>query len=133
MQSLSCIKFDIYDFEKINDIHGNRAGDFILIELVSLIKKIIMESDIFTSCGGEEFLILLPHNELESLVKIRERIRTLVESHNFYWKRLPLKITLNLGAPLTGSTRINSRAALLEVADSNLLKTKKQWGDCVSG
>ena len=123
MQSLSCIEFDIDDFEKINHIHGNRAGDFILIELVSLIKKNIMETDIFTSYGGEEFLILLPPNELGSSVKIRGKIRTLVESHNFYWRKSTLKITINLGVPSTESTRINSRTPLLEVADSNLLKT----------
>jgi len=130
-QTLSCIILDIDDFKKINDIHGHRAGDFILVELVSLIKKNIRETDIFARYGGEEFVILLPDSDLKSSVKVGGKIRALVESKNFSWEKAILKITISLGISSIESGEIKSKEALLEWADKNLLKAKKKGKNCV--
>jgi len=123
--------FDIDNFKKINDIYGHRAGDFILTESVSLIKSNIRESDLFARYGGEEFVILLSDTSLKSSVKIAEKLRILVESYDFLWKEVVFKITISFGISSIESEGIDSKEALLEMADSSLLKAKKQGKNCV--
>lgn len=130
-KTLSCIMFDIDDFKKVNDFYGHRAGDFVLIELVSLIKKNIRESDLFARYGGEEFVILLPDNDMESSVTIAKKIRNLVELHDFIWKDVVLKVTISLGVSSTEDEGIDSKQALMEVADRNLLMAKNKGKNCV--
>jgi two-component system cell cycle response regulator len=130
-QALSCIIFDIDDFKKINDVHGHRAGDFILVELVTLIKNNIRESDLFARYGGEEFVILLPDISLKSSIKIAEKVRGLVESYDFVWKKKVLKITISLGVASSEKKGVDSNEALLEEADHNLLKAKRKGKNCV--
>lgn len=130
-QPLSCIIFDIDDFKQINDKHGHRAGDFILTELVFLVKNNIRESDLFARYGGEEFVILLPDNNLKSSVRMAKKIRALVESCDFIWRRFVLKITVSLGVASTKTEGIDSKDLLLEAADRNLLNAKKKGKNCV--
>jgi len=128
---LSFIMFDIDDFKKINDIHGHSAGDFILMELVSLVNKKVRKSDIFARYGGEEFAILLSDNNLKTSIRVAEKIRRLVEDHDFIWRDIILKITISLGVASTDSEEIDSKEALLETADRNLLIAKKKGKNCV--
>ncbi|MGE5339967.1 MAG: diguanylate cyclase [Candidatus Omnitrophota bacterium] len=72
---LSLIMFDIDHFKQINDRCGHDGGDRVLVTLVQLVKKCIRETDIFSRWGGEEFMLLLPHTNLENASKLAERIR----------------------------------------------------------
>ena len=80
---LAIIMFDIDHFKRINDTFGHDAGDRVLINLVQLVKKCIRDTDIFARWGGEEFMILLPHTNLENATKLAERIRVQVMQYNF--------------------------------------------------
>lgn len=130
-QILSLAMFDIDNFKKINDIYGHRAGDFVLTELVFLIKRNIRESDLFARYGGEEFVILLSDTSLKSAVKIAEKLRTLIESYDFNWQEMVLNITMSVGVASTESEGIDLKESLLEMADRNLLIAKKQGKNCI--
>ncbi len=80
---LSLTLFDIDDFKKINDRCGHLAGDNVLFELVTEIKQIIRATDSFGRWGGEEFLIVLPNETLESAINFCEKIRACVEKATF--------------------------------------------------
>ncbi|WP_299007314.1 diguanylate cyclase [uncultured Shewanella sp.] len=56
----SLVSFDIDDFKAINDRFGHGTGDWVLKKIVSNIKPLLRENDIFVRMGGEEFMILLP-------------------------------------------------------------------------
>ncbi len=80
---LSIIMLDIDHFKSINDTHGHDVGDKVLVALVTLIKKYIRDTDIFSRWGGEEFILLLPHTTLENAAKLAERIRQKIMEYHF--------------------------------------------------
>ncbi len=72
---LSLIMFDIDHFKKINDTYGHNTGDVILANVVSTIKPMIRETDLFARWGGEEFMILTPDTGKSGASEFAERIR----------------------------------------------------------
>jgi diguanylate cyclase len=86
---------DIDHFKKINDQYGHHAGDEVLVNVTSVIKSCLRESDMISRHGGEEFLVVLPQTDLESGQLLAERIRTSVENTRTTNERIAT--TLSLG------------------------------------
>jgi diguanylate cyclase (GGDEF)-like protein/PAS domain S-box-containing protein len=72
---ISLILFDIDDFKAINDKHGHDFGDKVLIKISNLVKNMLRDSDVFARWGGEEFIILMPHTNLEQAKNKADQIR----------------------------------------------------------
>ncbi len=89
----SLIMFDIDYFKKINDTYGHDIGDYILKEIVNLIKNNIRKNDLIFRWGGEEFIILLENVSKNKAFEIAENLRKLIQSHNFNG----IKITASFG------------------------------------
>lgn len=95
---LSLIIFDLDHFKKLNDNFGHDAGDFVLKHLAELIRKNgVREDDTFARYGGEEFVILLPKTNLKQSYEIAERLRKLVEAHQFLYENKKLPVTASIG------------------------------------
>ncbi|EQC45347.1 GGDEF domain-containing protein [Bacteriovorax sp. Seq25_V] len=95
---LSLIIFDLDHFKKLNDNYGHDAGDFVLKSMAELIRKNgVREDDTFARYGGEEFVILLPKTNLKQSYEIAERLRKLVESHDFIYDTNKLPVTASIG------------------------------------
>ncbi|MGA1845795.1 GGDEF domain-containing protein [Deferribacter abyssi] len=90
------ISYDIDDFKKINDTFGHITGDNTLIELTTLIKSILRESDVLARFGGEEFAILLPQTNKKGAVVLANKIRKTVANHNFTCLKKH-KLTISVG------------------------------------
>lgn len=95
---LSLIVFDLDHFKKLNDGYGHDAGDYVLKELASVIKGHgVRDQDVFARYGGEEFVILLPKTNLKQAFEIAERLRKLVEAHQFIYEEKRLPVTASIG------------------------------------
>lgn len=57
---LALLLFDIDRFKAINDVYGHYAGDKVLFEIASRVKKVIRKTDIVGRLGGDEFVIIQP-------------------------------------------------------------------------
>ncbi|MCB9096148.1 MAG: diguanylate cyclase [Arcobacter sp.] len=77
---LSIILLDIDNFKSINDTYGHQIGDEVLKEISKLILTNVREADVCVRWGGEEFLILLPHTNLDGAIVVAEKIRTTISS-----------------------------------------------------
>lgn len=71
---LSLIMYDVDNFKFINDTYGHSLGDKILKETAILVRESIRKGDIFCRWGGDEFLILLPHTNVEGAKIVAEKI-----------------------------------------------------------
>ncbi len=80
---LSLILTDIDHFKKVNDTHGHLAGDKILTEMGSLLKKFCRASDLAVRWGGEEFIIVMPETNIAGGTVLAEKIRAGVAAHDF--------------------------------------------------
>ena len=85
---LSLIVFDLSHFKESQPVFGHDAGDFVLKELAEVIRNnSVEENDTFARYGGEEFVILLPSTNLKRSFEIAERLRKLVEEHDFVYEK----------------------------------------------
>ena len=90
--ALSFIMLDIDYFKRVNDIHGHGVGDTVLIEYTKLISSILRDSDVFSRIGGEEFMIILPHANINDAELIAEKLRESVEKY-----KQVIPITMSFG------------------------------------
>ncbi|HIP52551.1 MAG TPA: sensor domain-containing diguanylate cyclase [Chromatiales bacterium] len=80
LQPLSCLFLDADHFKRINDTHGHVAGDQVLREMARRVSSQLRSSDIATRYGGEEFVVLLPHTDMQEARVLAERIREAISS-----------------------------------------------------
>lgn len=122
---LTLMVFDLDHFKKLNDGFGHDAGDYVLKEKARLIRENgIRQGDVFARYGGEEFCILLPNTNLKQGFEIAERLRKLIEKHEFIYdgKRLPVTASIGIADYRQGVT---NGTDLFKRADSAVYKSKE--------
>lgn len=122
---LSLIIFDLDHFKKLNDTWGHDAGDYVLKEMSNVIRTGgIRDRDIFARYGGEEFVILLPETNLKEGFGIAERLRRLIEQHNFVYEGSKLPVTASIGIA-DYRQGVNTGTDLFKRADQAVYKSKQ--------
>lgn len=76
---LSMIMFDIDHFKMVNDTYGHDVGDYVIKNIVDVVKKKIRNIDIFVRWGGEEFIILCPQTDSLSAATLAQKLRGDIE------------------------------------------------------
>ena len=80
---ISFILLDIDYFKNINDEYGHLNGDYVLKEVVRVLKDTMRESDFLCRWGGEEFVVLLNNTSLNEAEALAERMQICIEQHAF--------------------------------------------------
>ncbi len=132
--SVSIAMIDIDHFKSINDRFGHSCGDICLIELANILESVTRRSnDLCARYGGEEFIIFLSDTTLPEAVKISERIigklRNLDFSDHFEGEAPFLRVSI--GVASTKPNTNNSLNILIQEADDNLYKAKRNGRDRV--
>ena len=118
--SFSLIMFDLDNFKNINDTYGHDVGDRVLIEVVKSVGECLRKSDSFGRIGGEEFMILLPHTDINTAVEIADRIRHFISGHHI---EPAGEITISAG--VVQHTFQENLEVLVKRADIALYKAKE--------
>ncbi|HPI04238.1 MAG: putative diguanylate cyclase YcdT [Candidatus Aerophobetes bacterium ADurb.Bin490] len=53
------VYLDADNFKSVNDMHGHKAGDLLLVEIARIIRKHIRPTDMVARLGGDEFGVIL--------------------------------------------------------------------------
>lgn len=117
---LTLIMLDIDHFKKVNDAYGHLVGDQVLIEIAKLLESYKSEIGYIGRYGGEEFLIVLPGDEKESVMKIVEEVRAKVEDKLFTNENI--KLTVSLGVAFFENEELDG---FIKKADDKLYLAKK--------
>ncbi|MES2527546.1 MAG: GGDEF domain-containing protein [Bdellovibrionota bacterium] len=122
---LTLIIFDLDHFKKLNDGYGHDAGDYVLKEKSHIIRDHgIRQGDVFARYGGEEFCILLPNTNLKQGFEIAERLRSMIQKHEFMYdgKRLPVTASVGIADYRQG---VNTGTDLFKRADKAVYMSKE--------
>jgi diguanylate cyclase (GGDEF)-like protein len=97
-EPLGCILLDVDFFKQVNDRFGHAAGDEVLRRVARVLKDMTRPYDAVGRFGGEEFLVILPNTDRETLRIVAERLRTgLPEQVQTGEPASPLPITASFG------------------------------------
>jgi len=128
-EKFSVMMFDIDFFKKVNDTYGHLAGDYILKELATLVKKSLRKADICGRFGGEEFLILLPHTKASGALKLATKLNKLVKEYHFEYENKTIPIKISLG--ITSVSYSDSYHSIVQRCDEALYQAKENGRDRV--
>lgn len=123
--SLSVLFVDLDHFKQVNDLHGHRAGDEVLIEVARRLESVLRPGDTVARLGGDEFGVLLA-NVLgaELAVHVAERILHLV-SQPIRIGRNELVVNTSIGIA-TSEGHYESAASIIDDADLAMYRAKSQ-------
>ena len=122
---------DIDHFKWINDTHGHAAGDRVVNNVGALLKECLRGEDYVARYGGDEFVILLKHAEVDAAAKVAERIRTSVETQNFNvgLNGERVAVTFSMGLAVVDDGDLSE--TILRRADKALYRAKQMGRNCL--
>ena len=90
---------DIDNFKQANDLHGHDFGDYVIIRFTDIMKSNFRTDDILGRIGGDEFVVFIPVNDMESTIAKAEllvsSLRQTCSYHSSSWN-----ITSSIGIAL---------------------------------
>ncbi len=120
----TCIMLDIDHFKKFNDTHGHDVGDIVLRQTAEILQANVRSTDSVCRLGGEEFLVLCPHVDMDGAMICAEKLRSSVEQGRFTHDGTPLTVTMSLGVA-EFDREMTDEDALLKAADEALYASKE--------
>jgi len=119
-KKIALVMLDIDFFKKVNDTFGHLVGDATLKKIATLLKENLRKNDICARWGGEEFMIALEVDSLESAVEITQKMRVVIASHKM---DVVSKVTCSFGITLIKEDE-DKKSAFLR-ADEALYSAKE--------
>jgi two-component system cell cycle response regulator len=123
---LSLLILDIDYFKPINDNYGHDAGDDVLREFATRVRKSIRGIDLAARYGGEEFVIVMPETDMAVAAVVAERIRRRIAGEPFpiHKGNAAVDVTISIGlAGLAAAT--DTAETVLKRADQALYRAKR--------
>jgi two-component system, cell cycle response regulator len=121
------VLFDLDSFKAYNDTCGHLAGDSVLQSVAASIAAGCRESDRAYRFGGEELIIVLPEQSLESAAVVAERMRAGVEALAIPHpgRGTGAVVTISAGVASLSESDSDNVAAVLKRADDALYRAKE--------
>ena len=114
---------DLDHFKQVNDDHSHVVGDLVLKQTALLMRQALREGDVLARYGGEEFTALLVNTPLLEARAVAERLRSVVQAHDWQAVSAGLQVTVSVGL-----TDVSSGQALQDAvadADRQLYRAKQ--------
>jgi two-component system, cell cycle response regulator len=122
---LTVLILDIDYFKSINDTHGHDAGDDVLQDFATRIRKSIRGIDLACRYGGEEFVVVMPETDMAVATMVAERLRRRIASEPFPIQKgaRMIEVTISIGIAALGPN--DDAAAVIKRADQALYRAKR--------
>jgi diguanylate cyclase (GGDEF)-like protein len=75
---LTAFALDLDGFKAVNDRYGHQAGDEVLVEVASALRRVVRAQDTVVRVGGDEFCVLAPETDRYAATQLARRLRDAV-------------------------------------------------------
>ncbi|HEU4883104.1 MAG TPA: diguanylate cyclase [Longimicrobium sp.] len=123
-RALTVAMLDLDHFKGVNDRFSHAVGDEVLRTVARILRDNTRGVDVVARYGGEEFCLILVETRLEEGARLCDRLRGLVERHDWSALRPGLAVTITAG--VAGLHESEAPDALLAAADVRLYAAKHQ-------
>ena len=133
-QPLGVALLDLDYFKQINDEHGHLAGDQVLRETASVIRRQLRQRDFLCRYGGEEFLLVFPDTGHKGCKTALEKLRQAISRHYILIGKgeRKLHVTISAGGCCLSPSEEHSQASteklarrMVEQADTLMYQAKR--------
>jgi diguanylate cyclase (GGDEF)-like protein len=121
--SSSVLLIDLDHFKSVNDNFGHLAGDEVIRIISNVIRRNVRRTDVVGRLGGEEFIVFLPHTNLEGALVAADRVRRIISESEITYKDDQIAVTASIGAASTG-VEITDVEQLLQAANVAMCTAK---------
>lgn len=121
-QPCALLFLDLDDFKAVNDRHGHKAGDAVLVAVAERALAAVRQNDTVARWGGDEFIVLLENATPDLPAAIARRLRSSIQEPIDY-QGLQLRVGASIGMALypDDGTDLDQ---LLHAADGHMYNDK---------
>lgn len=123
-QSLVAVSLDLDHFKRLNDTYGHKAGDDALVAIADVLTRSLRSGEVAVRMGGEEFLVLIPHADIEEARARAEAWRAVIRSQPVATSLGAAEITFSAGISAYPDTAA-SFEQMLQQADKAVYAAKR--------
>jgi two-component system cell cycle response regulator len=123
---LAVLVLDIDYFKSINDTHGHDAGDDVLREFATRIRKSIRGIDLACRYGGEEFVVVMPETNMAIATVVGERLRRRIATEPFAIQQGTRTVDVTISIGIAALKPADTGASVLKRADQALYRAKRE-------
>jgi diguanylate cyclase (GGDEF)-like protein len=124
----SIVFVDLDSFKSVNDRYGHEAGDRVLANAASNIRRNARGSDVIIRWGGEEFVLLLPNTNAEGALKSIRRLRNIGLGARPDGKM----VTASFGIVDRQDANVGDWSTLVDIADNQMYDVKSRGGNDIA-
>jgi len=124
-QPLGLAFIDCDDFKSVNDSYGHDVGDEYLKHVADLLQKLLRKTDLVFRFAGDEFVALLPNQDINGASQIADRIRLFLKEKPLINEHINIPVSVSVGASSTSDLSELSGKKLLKQADIKLYEKKQ--------
>jgi diguanylate cyclase (GGDEF)-like protein/PAS domain S-box-containing protein len=114
---------DLDGFKAVNDVHGHRVGDALLVAVAERLAVADCEADLVSRIGGDEFVLLLCTGDPDRVTDAVDRVR-LALAQPFDVEGHSLDVAVSVGVAVPRSADPAPR--LLDRADADMYRDKRR-------
>jgi diguanylate cyclase (GGDEF)-like protein len=107
---VAVLLIDVDHFKAVNDTHGHKAGDRVLVTMAGELSAAVRTADLVGRWGGEEFLAVLPDTDADAATTVAERVRERVAALTWPWADLQVTVSVGVGAGTRAPDQLVLRA-----------------------
>jgi diguanylate cyclase (GGDEF)-like protein len=125
LRPLGVLMVDVDGLKRINDSHGHKVGDAVLVATARLLREHTRACDIPARIGGDEFAVILPEADKRGAQAAARRITTAVK-HGIVCEDRGVCISLTLSVGISGFPWGGDDVdAIMRAADESLYVAKE--------
>ena len=130
-RSLTLVYIDVDGLKAINDRHGHAAGDRLLADTASLLRRVFRETDVVARIGGDEFVVLTRDfcGTSRTITDRLDEVSALLYATGS--QRFP--VALSAGVVVVNPKADDTWESMLDGADTEMYSIKKSRGAKPSG